>query len=259
MSEPAAWLPLLSEIADGADRIALQFFRARDLVVDEKPDKSPVTEADRGIEAMAARLVRTRHAELGVLGEEHGDAPGSAATRLIIDPIDGTRNFVRGIPVFATLLAIEQDGEVVAGVVSAPALATRWHAARGAGAFHNGRPVRVSRVARLGDALLLHGNLGPGARSRGFAALARRVDCTRGFGDFYQHSLVAEGAGEIALDPEVSAWDVAALQVLVEEAGGLATTVDGARSIYGGSLVTSNGLLHAHVLEALAEEKGGAP
>jgi histidinol-phosphatase len=258
--EPAAWLPLLSELADGADRIALQFFRARDLVVDEKPDKSPVTEADRGIEATAARILRARHAELGVLGEEHGDAPGSAPARLIIDPIDGTRNFVRGIPVFATLLAIEIDGEVVAGVVSAPALATRWHAARGAGAFHNGRPVRVSRIAELGNALLLHGNLGPGAPAPppGFESLTRRVECTRGFGDFYQHALVADGGGEIALDPEANAWDIAALQVLVEEAGGSATTLDGTRSIYGGSLVTSNGLLHARVLDALAGVQGAA-
>ncbi|HUK63473.1 MAG TPA: inositol monophosphatase family protein, partial [Dongiaceae bacterium] len=167
-------------------------------------------------------------------------------------------NFVRGIPVFATLLAIEHEGEVVAGVVSAPALATRWHAARGLGAFHNGRPVRVSGVAHLGNALLLHGNLGPGAPAPppGFMALARHVDCTRGFGDFYQHALVAEGGGEIALDPEANAWDIAALQVLVEEAGGRATTVDGSRSIYGGSLVTSNGLLHARVLDALAGGQG---
>lgn len=256
--EPASWLPLLTEIADGADQIALAFFRARDLVVDEKPDRSPVTEADRAIEAMAARLLRSRHAELGVLGEEHGDAPGSAPARLIIDPIDGTRNFVRGIPVFATLLAIEQDGEVTAGVVSAPALGARWHAARGAGAFHNGRPVRVSRIADLDGALLLHGNLGPGAPAPppGFMAFARRVDCTRGFGDFYQHALVAEGGGEFALDPEANAWDIAALQVLVEEAGGRATTLDGRRSIYGGSLVTSNGLLHAHILDALAGSGG---
>ena len=252
--EPAAWLPLLTEIADGADRIALHFFRARDLVVDEKPDRSPVTEADRAIEATATRLLRARHAELGVLGEEHGDVPGTAPARLVIDPIDGTQNFVRGIPVFATLLAIEEDGEVVAGVASAPALATRWQAARGAGAFRNGRPVRVSKVGALRDALLLHANLGRGDPTppAGFFALAGEVARTRGFGDFYQHVLVAEGAGDAALDPEANAWDIAALQVIVEEAGGRATTLAGKRSIYGRSLVTSNGVLHAQVLDALA-------
>jgi histidinol-phosphatase len=258
VGEAAGWLPLLSEIADGADRIALQFFRARDLKVDEKPDRSPVTEADRAIEATAARVLRARHAQLGVLGEEHGDQPGSAHARLIIDPIDGTQNFVRGIPVFATLLAIEEHGEVVAGLVSAPALATRWHAARGAGASRNGRPVRVSRVATLDEALLFHASLGQGdpAPPAGFLGLTRRVARTRGFGDFYQHALVAEGAGEAALDPAANAWDIAALQVIVEEAGGRATTLAGERSIYGGSLVTSNGVLHARVLEALA---GGLP
>lgn len=139
----------------------------------EKADRSPVTEADQAIEAMARTLVRERHPELAALGEEQG-AAGAGGSRLIIDPIDGTRNFVRGIPVFATLLAIEAGGEVVAGVVSAPALHARW----------------------------------------------RAVGRTRGFGDFYQHMLVAEGAGEIAIDPIMHAWEIAALQVIVEEAGG---------------------------------------
>src|SRR4029077_7635144 len=161
-ADAAAWLPFLSELADGADAIALQFFRARDLRVDEKPDLSPVTEADRAIETMARRLLRARRPELGVLGEEQGEVPGTVGARLIIDPIDGTRNFVRGIPIFGVLLAIEVDGEVAAGVASAPALRTRWHGARGAGAFRDGRRIGVSAVRALGDALLLHGNLGLG-------------------------------------------------------------------------------------------------
>lgn len=256
---PSDWLPLLSDLADGADRIALQFFRARDLRVEEKPDLSPVTAADRAIEAMARRLLRERHPELGVLGEEEGERAGTAPTRLIIDPIDGTRNFVRGIPIFGVLVAIEVDGEVIAGLASAPALHTRWHAARGAGAFRDGRPVRVSGVTALSNALLLHGNLGtsePGPPSPGFDALTRQVDRTRGFGDFYQHVLVAEGAGDIAVDPSAHPWDIAALQVIVEEAGGLATGLNGARSIYAGSLVTSNGALHAQALAALSHRDG---
>lgn len=256
--DATAWLPFLTEMADAADRIALQYFRARDLRVDEKPDLSPVTDADRAIETMARRLMRERHPELGVLGEEHGDAPGTTAARLIIDPIDGTRNFVRGIPIFGVLLAIEVDGDVVAGMASAPALGTRWHGARGAGAYRDGRRIGVSGVRGVADATLLHGNLGVAEAEPpvGFAVLARQVARTRGFGDFYQHLLVAEGAAEIAVDPAAHPWDIAALQVIVEEAGGRATALGGARSIYGGSLVTSNGALHQQVLAALSGDPG---
>src|SRR6058998_2960930 len=253
---PSEWLPLLVELADRADEIALRFFRTRDLPVDEKSDHSPVTPGDREIEALAHRLVQTRHPELGILGEEEGEAPGAGMARLIIDPIDGTRNFVRGIPVFATLLAIEAGGEVVAGVVSAPALHARWAAARGGGAFRAGRRLEVSAVRSLQHALLFHGNLGQGEAGPppSLIHLMRRVERTRGFGDFYQHMLVAEGAGEIGVDPVLRPWDVAALQVIVEAAGGTATGLDGRRSIHAGSLVTSNGLLHRAVLDTLAGE-----
>jgi histidinol-phosphatase len=250
---PADWLPFLTELADRADKLARRWFRAAGLRVAEKPDLSPVTEADQAIEAMARKLVRKRHPELGVLGEEEGEAAGTAETRLIIDPIDGTRNFVRGIPVFATLLAIETGGEVVAGVVSAPALGARWHAARGGGAFRDGRRIAVSRIESLEHAMLFHGNLGPGEAGPppGIAGLIARVERTRGFGDFYQHMLVAEGAGEIAVDPVMHPWDIAALQVIVEEAGGRATSLSGERSTYATSLVTSNGLLQEAILEIL--------
>src|SRR2546425_9055565 len=200
---PADWLPFLTELADRADELSRRWFRAAGLHVAEKSDLSPVTEADQAIEAMARRLVRENHPELGVLGEEEGEAPGTAQARLIIDPIDGTRNFVRGIPVFATLVAIETGGEVVAGVASAPALRARWHAARGCSAFRDGQRIRGSRVESLDRAMLFHGNLGPGEAGppSGLAGLIERVERTRGFGDFYQHMLVAEGAGEIAVRP----------------------------------------------------------
>lgn len=247
------WLPLLHDIADRADPIALRYFGRASLRVDVKPDASPVTEADHAIEAAARTLARERHPELGLLGEEEGEVGAGREVRLIVDPIDGTRNFVRGIPVFATLLAIEAAGEVVAGVVSAPALGARWHAARGAGAFRGARRLRVSAVAALGRAFLLHGNLGPGEGGPPARLwhLAAQVERTRGFGDFYQHALVAEGAAEIAVDPVMQPWDVAALQVLVEEAGGRATSLGGERSIYAGSLLTSNGLVHDAALGAL--------
>jgi len=254
MDGPAHWLPLLHEIADRADAIALRSFRSARLRVTEKPDASPVTEADLAIEEVAREVLRAKAPELGVLGEEQGEAAGSGDARLVIDPIDGTRNFVRGIPVFGTLLAIEAGGEIVAGVASAPALHARWHASKGGGAFQKERRLQVSRVADLGRALLLHSNLGKaeGKPPAGLQALIERVERTRGFGDFWQHVLVAEGAGEIAVDPLMHPWDIAALQIIVEEAGGRATTLTGKRSIYGGSLISSNGLLHEEALVVLA-------
>src|SRR5213594_4722867 len=250
---PDRWLPLLHEIADRADEVALRGFRSPRLQVEEKPDHSPVSDVDKAIEAMARALARERHPGLGVFGEEQGDDPGTAGTRLIVDPIDGTVSFVRGIPVFGTLLAIEAEGEVVAGVASAPALGARWHAARGSGAFRDGQRMMVSRIASLERATLFHGNLGPGEGGPppGIAGLIARVERTRGFGDFYQHMLVAEGAGEIAFDPVMQSWDIAALQVIVEEAGGRATGLGGERSIYATSLVTSNGTMHQAILNTL--------
>jgi histidinol-phosphatase len=252
-------LPFLEEIADRADAIALQYFRREDLRVAEKPDLTPVTEADQAIEDAARSLARQRHPGLGLLGEEQGATAGAnGGPRLIIDPIDGTRNFVRGIPVFATLLAIEERGEVVAGVASAPALRTRWRAARGLGAFEGARRLRVSGIRHLPRALMFHGSLGRGETPPppALTRLLGRVDRTRGFGDFYQHVLVAQGAGELAIDTDVKPWDVAALLVIVEEAGGRATSMNGQRCIDGGSFVTSNGLVHDAALAALREETG---
>ena len=249
------WLPLLTEIADRADEIALRYFLARDLRVDEKPDHTPVSEADLAIEEAARRLVAERRPELGIYGEEQGETRGASGARLLIDPIDATRNFVRGIPVFATLLAIESEGEVQAGLVSAPALGSRWSAARGAGAWQGKRRLRVSKIGDLASAQLfhgsLHGNEGSGHGER-IAALAAATARQRGFGDFFQHCLVAAGSGEIAFDPIVEAWDVGPLIVLVEEAGGRATSLDGERTVFGKSFVSSNGLLHAAALRALS-------
>ena len=243
-SRPADWLPFLEAIADRADRIALHLFRDASLRVESKGDESPVTEADRRIEAVARGLVRERHPDLGVYGEEEGET-GSADVRLIIDPIDSTRNFVRGIPAFATLLAVERDGEIVAGLVSAPALGSRWL---------DGRRLRVSATGELSGAHLFHGDLlgalEPWPPGR-LEPLRGRIARGRGFGDFWQHVLVAQGAGEAAIDPEVSPWDVAPLQVIVEEAGGRATDFAGRRTIYGGSLLSTNGLLHEVVLQRL--------
>lgn len=252
------WIPFLHELADAGDAIALRHFRTASLDVRDKADASPVTVADRGIETAVRDRVRARHADVGVVGEEEGDGGADRPVRLIVDPIDGTRNFVRGVPLFATLLAVESEGEIVAGLVSAPALGCRWHASRGQGAWAGDRRLRVSGVAELRRAHLFHGSIGGSGEGNplaGLQALADRVERTRGFGDFYQHVLVAEGGGDIAIDPVVQPWDVGPLLLLVEEAGGRATTLTGERTVYGGSLISTNGHLHDEVLAALAPRR----
>jgi histidinol-phosphatase len=244
---------LAQQLADEADAMTMARFRARDLAVDTKPDLSPVTEVDRRVEEMLRERIAARRPGDGVLGEEFG-AEGSGGTRWIVDPIDGTKNYVRGIPVFATLIAVESDGRLVAGVASAPALHRRWWAVRGRGAFADGVAIRVSRVAALEDAqLCFTGALGFERKGMGerFLALARRCWRNRGFGDFWQHVLVAEGSADVAVEPEVSLWDLAALQVIVEEAGGRFTDLSGVPRPDGGSAVSTNGLLHDEVLAIL--------
>ena len=253
--QPADWVPLLTTLADMADEISMRYFASEDLQIDRKPDRSLVTKADLEVEATVRDHVRRRHPEMGVFGEEHGEETGAGEVRLIIDPIDGTANFARRLPVFASLFAVEVMGEIVAGMVSAPALHRRWHAARGAGAWSAGRRMRVSTIGNLAEAQVFHGSLGGAeavARTARVPVLLAQSWRQRGFGDFYQHVLVAEGCGELAIDPVVHPWDIAPLQVLVEEAGGQATTFEGERSIKGGSLLSSNGLLHAAAMEVLA-------
>lgn len=251
---PSDWLVLLFEMADRADAISTRYFLSTDLHVETKPDRTLVTKADVAVEEAIRALVARKHPGVGVFGEEHGETKGDGATRVIVDPIDATANFARGIPVFATLLAVETDGEIVAGLVSAPALQRRWHAARGAGAFCGDRRLKVSGVRQLSDAQVFHGSLAGGEavpNTKKLPGLLAKTWRQRGFGDFYQHMLLAEGCGELGLDPLVAPWDIAALQIIVEEAGGKATAFTGERSIYGGSLLTSNGHLHAEALAAL--------
>ncbi len=259
--DTAAHLDLALELADVADAITVARFRADDLVVTTKPDLTPVSEADHAVE----RAIRERLGDMtgyAVLGEEFGSDPGSGAAtdaefRWIIDPIDGTKSYVRGIPVWATLIGLEHAGELVVGVVSAPALHTRWWAGKGMGAFRNGHRISVSSVATVGDAQI---SLAWDTKERFDAdgigdkmiALAHRCWRTRGLGDFWQHVLVAEGAVDIALDPVVSLWDIAALIPIIDEAGGRWTSVTGASDVNADSFVCTNGLLHDAVLTALA-------
>lgn len=262
VSGPTDDLALALELADAADAITLARFRAADLVVETKPDLTPVSEADRAVEqALRERLATVRPDDL-VFGEEYGgdDAGGAATRRWIVDPIDGTKGYVRGMPVWATLLALESDGDTVVGVVSAPALGRRWWAARGAGAFTRdaaageARGLRVSLVRELGDAQMCFGGFEEwrqAGRLDGLMALAAACWRTRGYGDFWQYMLVAEGAAEIALDPAVAIWDLAAPMVIVQEAGGRFTSLDGRGSAAGGSAIATNGLVHEAAREIL--------
>ncbi len=254
MPAPADDLELALALTDLADAITLTRFRAEDLVVETKPDLTPVSDADRDVEqAVRERLAAARPGD-HVFGEEFGGAAYSAgARRWIVDPIDGTKSYVRGVPAWATLLALEVDGEITLGVVSAPALGRRWWAARGAGAFlrdelgDGNRRLRVSGVRELADAQLCIGGLEDwrdAGRLEALLSLASRCWRTRGYGDFWSYMLVAEGALEIGLDPEVSLWDLAAPMVIVQEAGGRFTDHSGVATAAGGSAIATNGLLH---------------
>jgi histidinol-phosphatase len=259
MADWSADLALALELASAADEITTRRFRAVDLAVRSKPDLTPVSDADTAVESMLRERLASVRPQDAVLGEEYG-VTGDAPRRWIVDPIDGTKNFVRGAPVWATLLALEVDGQVVVGVASAPAMGRRWWAARGSGAWtaYDGeepRRLAVSAVSTLDDAFLSYSSLTGWAESNRLDALidlTRTVWRTRAFGDFWSHLLVAEGAVDIACEPEVSLWDLAALQPIVEEAGGRFTDLSGVDGADGGSVVCSNGLLHDDVLAALA-------
>ncbi|HEX3290261.1 MAG TPA: inositol monophosphatase family protein [Gaiella sp.] len=240
-------LELALRLADAADAISLTRFRSRDLVVRTKPDATPVTEADTEVEHELRAMLGVERRRDAVLGEEQG-ATGSGRRRWILDPIDGTRNYSRGIPVWATLIALEEDGRVVLGVVSAPALHRRWWAERGGGAHAGGDRVHVSAVRRPEDAVLSF------ALEQPLPGLAARAWHARAYGDFWSHMLVAEGAIDGAIDAiGVSVWDLAAVQVIVEEAGGTFTDFAGEHRIDGQSAISSNGPLHEALLAAVAE------
>lgn len=238
-------LALALRLADAADAISLPLFRSG-LAIETKPDLTPVTAADRAVETELRRLLEIERPADAILGEEHGAIAGGAR-RWILDPIDGTRNYARGLPIWATLVALEESGVVRLGVVSAPALGHRWWAERGGGALVDGVVMRVSGISQIESAVLSLALENP------VPELARRAWHARALGDFWAHMLVAEGVVDGAVDAVgVSEWDLAAVQVVVEEAGGTFTDATGAPRIDGGTAVTSNGLLHAEILAALA-------
>jgi histidinol-phosphatase len=241
----SADLELARRLADAADAISLPRFRSG-LAVEVKPDLTPVTEADRATEVELRRILAEERPEDAILGEEQG-AAGTGSRRWLLDPIDGTRNYSRGIPVWATLIALEVDGVVQLGMVSAPALRQRWWAERGAGAYVDGEPMSVSRISRIEDSVLSF------ALEDNVPAVARRAWHARGFGDFWPYMLIAEGCVDGAADGlGVGEWDLAATQVIVEEAGGRFSDRNGERRIDSGTAVASNGLIHDELLAAFA-------
>jgi histidinol-phosphatase len=259
-------LRLALELCDLSDEITLGRFRREDLQVQTKPDMTPVSDADMAVErAVRERLSEARSGDV-VVGEEYGGADDDIGSRhrrrWIIDPIDGTKGYVRGLPVWGTLLALEENDELVVGVVSAPALGRRWWAARGQGAYVadglSGEPrrIHVSGIRDLADAQVSFGDFEGWeqiGRLDAMLDLCRKSWRVRGMGDFWPYMLVAEGAAEIALDPIVSLWDMAAQQVIIEEAGGRQTDLSGERDPGGGSGVATNGLLHEATLAIVGQ------
>ncbi len=241
------------DAARAAGRIALKYFRGG-FEVAKKADDTPVTPADREAEQAIVEILGRAFPDCGVLGEEFGGR-GTKEVRWIIDPIDGTKNFVRGIGIWATLIALEERGEVTVGVIHNPVTAELYTARRGAGAFLNGERIRVSDVAELGRAFFLHAGLGivrKGGHWDGFARLIDATDRQRGFGDYMGYGLVAEGKAEIYAELDLKPWDLAAPKILVEEAGGRFTDFAGRPTIYTGTALATNGRLHDAALALLS-------
>ena len=276
-------LALAHALADLSDAISLDRYQAQDLVVTNKPDNTPVTDADRAVETAIREAIATHRQFDGLVGEEFGSDKGTSGRYWVIDPIDGTKNFMRGVPTWATLIALVQTDasgveEVVVGIASAPALARRWSAAKGHGAFVrfnggvsdsslsdsadvdfddsaqgiNEKKISVSKVSSLSDASISYSDfIGWGDRLEPFQKMLASAWRTRGIGDFWSHMLVAEGAVDVAIEPSLALWDMAALDIIVREAGGTFTNTAGHNGPFGGSGVSTNGLLHNAVINQL--------
>jgi histidinol-phosphatase len=246
-------LAVALRLADAADEITMSRFQANDLVVDRKPDRSPVTDADTAVEDTVREILAELRPDDAVFGEERGGAIGKGRT-WVLDPIDGTKNFLRGNPVWGTLIALVDGGEPVVGVVSSPAIPRRWWASAGGGAWCGERRLRVSGVSELGDGYVSTTDLGSWVEYHSRDAYLALVDAcweSRAFGDFWQHVLVAEGSLDLAAEPVAYAWDLAAVQVLVTEAGGRFTDLRGRPGFEHGNALASNGLLHDAALGVL--------
>ncbi|MPZ97041.1 MAG: histidinol-phosphatase [Propionibacteriales bacterium] len=257
-------LRLAHVLADDADSLTMSRFKALDLHVEAKPDLTPVSDADRSVEEAIRRTLGRARPRDAILGEEQGSS-GWGPRRWVLDPIDGTKNFVRGVPVWATLIALVVEDEVVVGLVSAPGLNRRWWASKDEGAWTgrsimNATQCQVSDVSSLADASLSYSSFGTWEQQdklEDLLSLGRRCWRTRAYGDFWSHMLVAEGAVDIAVEPELEVYDMAALAVIVEEAGGMFTSLAGRRGPYGGNALTTNGKLHDQALSYVGSVPAG--
>ncbi len=241
------------DVTRRAGQVALRYFDTA-LTVEWKGDHSPVTVADRETESFLRAHLHDAFPGDGFLGEEHGEQAGTSGFRWIIDPIDGTRSFVRGVPMWGTLVGLEYRGEMIAGVVDAPPLGQTYHAVRGGGAYRNDRRIRVSDEGDLAKALVFYSSLSwflKAGKEPEFLELVRRTERQRGYGDFYGFVLVAQGSGELMVEHGVHAWDIAAVQPIVEEAGGRFSAWDGKPDLYRPDVIVSNGKLHDAALAIL--------
>ena len=255
-------LALAMRLADAADSITLARYKSIDLVVSTKPDNTPVTDADKAAEEAIRALLKNHRPDDGIVGEEFGNDAGGAQRYWVIDPIDGTKNFLRGVPTWATLIGLiekQSDGSeiVIVGVVSAPALFRRWYASEGNGAFlsvNKAAPekISVSQVSEIKDASISYSDfIGWGERLAPFQELMASAWRTRGMGDFWSHMLVAEGAVDVAAEPSLAVWDMAALDIIVREAGGRFTNVSGVDGSLGGSGLSTNAAIHQKIVDQL--------
>jgi histidinol-phosphatase len=255
-AELERWVAIAHDLADLADELTGPAFDQAAFDVERKSDGTAVTEIDLAVERRLRAEIARQLPDHAFLGEEDGLEGAADAPRWIIDPIDGTTNFVKGNPVWATLIACQVDGEEILGIASAPALGSRWDGVRGGPARRDGRPIRVSGVDSLGDAEVSLGGLSYFHRhGRGdlVTALAERTGRQRGYGDFWQHCLVASGSTDLALEAEVKLWDLAAVKCIVEAAGGRFTSLDGVVTADGGDALSTNGRLHEAALELIRE------
>ncbi|MCS7021730.1 MAG: histidinol-phosphatase [Gemmataceae bacterium] len=244
-----------------AGQLARRYFTATTLDVEQKTDRTPVTIADREAEALLRGVILDAFPDDGFLGEESGDQPGTSGYRWIIDPIDGTKSFIRRIPLWATLVGLEYKGEIIAGIVYMPEMDRLYHALRGEGAYLQDRKLRVSAVEQLDHALLCYSSMRwflEAGKEAVFLELVRRTDRQRGYGDFYGFVLVAEGAADLMVDHGLSPWDIAALVPIVAEAGGQITDWQGQTTIHSSAVLASNGRLHPAALAVLQGNSTGS-
>lgn len=265
-SKYSAELAFVLTLADRADAISLSRYHALDLEITTKPDNTPVTDADKAVERAIIDAIATQYPTDGVVGEEFGST-GGKDRYWIIDPIDGTKNFLRGVPTWATLIALVENEKVVVSVVSSPALYRRWYATDGGGAFvvegviagasnSQARQIAVSKVSAISDASIAYSDFqGWGTRRSAFEKLLDSAWRSRGMGDFWSHMLVAEGAVDVAIEPSLALWDMAALDLIVREAGGRFSSLDGVDGPFGPNAISSNGVIHELILEAINGER----